>query len=80
MNQEETRQFLLETIKKIKYHNEKEKQLSEQEFKMKMHKMMQKTYSITRMKNSKYIKMYKEFIKNHRTYRDNQNFDVLKSK
>ncbi len=37
MNQEETRQFLLETIKKIKYHNEKEKQLSEQEFKMKMH-------------------------------------------
>lgn len=80
MNQEETRQFLLETIKKIKYHNEKEKQLSEQEFKMKMHIMMQKTYSITRMKNSKYIKMYKEFIKNHRTYRDNQNFDVLKSK
>lgn len=79
MNQEETRQFLLETIKKIKYHNEKEKQLSEQEFKMKMHIMMQKTYSITRMKNSKYIKMYKEFIKNHRTYRDNQNVNVLNS-
>jgi hypothetical protein len=40
---------------------------------------MQKTYSITRMKNSKYIKMYKEFIKNHRTYRENQNVDVLNS-
>jgi hypothetical protein len=39
--------------------------------------MMQKTYSVTRKKNSKYIKMYKEFIKNQNSYKDNQNSNVL---
>ena len=64
MSQEETKEFLLETIKKIKQHKEKEKELGEQEFKMKVHEMMQKTYNITRAKNTKYIKMFKEIIKN----------------
>lgn len=38
---------------------------------------MQKTFSVTRKKNSKYIKMYKDFIKNQNSYKAIQNSNIL---
>jgi len=49
----------LKTITKIRDQNEKDKELSKQKMQIKLHEMMEKTYTITRNENNKYINMYK---------------------
>ena len=59
MNKEEIKNLLEETISKMKQHTNKAKNLQKQEFQMKMHNMIVKTYEVTRRKENKYIAMYK---------------------
>jgi len=54
----------LKTITKIRDQNEKDKELSKQKMQIKLHEMMEKTYTITRNENNKYINMYKSQL-NH---------------
>ena len=55
---EELRHLLLDTIKRIRSHNENDKKLSRQRVQMKIHKMMEKTQQLTQGKSSKYVKMF----------------------
>ena len=64
MTEKQLRNLLLKTITKIRDQNEKDKELSKQKMQIKLHEMMEKTYTITRNENNKYINMYKSQL-NH---------------
>ena len=52
------KKLLHSTISKIRKHVKRDKQLTQQQSKIRMHELMEKTFSVTRKKNTKYVTMY----------------------
>ena len=60
LSKDEIKALLDETIYRMRQQNIKDKRLSKQEFQLRMHDMITKTYKITRRKNQNEVNIFNE--------------------